>query len=353
MEDLAIRNPPVARLLELDLTVPRALDSLSNPSIFDLLLALNAARAWGELVVKRASEVAVPLEDGHLLLTDEAIPPLVTALHGPAYHVAVNPQAHASMRIGRRRDPREVMAALLREMGRLTPSEELEPIFGRPELGFLHRSGEGRYMPKVNAKERRFLEVVADGSRKSTDVHAVSGLARHLTYQLLAVLLPFRVVEFRPQPGAAGDATFIDEVERDRRRLATGSLFDRVGGHWSDSVRQLRRKYDAFLKKYAPGSQGAEHNPEAAAQVLAMAQDAWRQLESPGGRKAARAQMGNLDMASASGILLKHAEMAAMRAEFDEVLECLEMAVEIHPTAENRGLLDRMRSVAGAARPQT
>jgi hypothetical protein len=348
---LVLFNPGGQELASLDLTQPVALESLPHPSIYQLLLGLRQARVSGSLVAHGAKPFTVGLDRGLLMASDTAAETLARLSQLPQVTVSIKPDVAPPVPGSRRRDPVDLCAQALREQCHLMRTEELDMIFGHPRLGFLHKVARpaGSYVPKLNPKEKRFLDVVVDGKRLVVDVPAVSGLARHLTWQLLILLRAFGWLAFKEDP-AAGAQNLTTRVADDRARLAKANLFERVGGHWSDHPTQLNQRYQEMLKKYGPGSHSAKLAPEHAGAICAMAKEAWQKLSTSQGRRQAREFLGGLDLGAAADILVKHSELSAMRREWSVVLQFLEAAVELHPSPENRQLLEAAQAEMEKAR---
>ena len=348
---LVLHNPGSHELVSLDLTHPVALETLPHPSLYQLLLGLRQVRASGTLVAHGPKPATVGLDRGLVMASDAAAEALTHAAQLPEVTITIKPEAAPPVPGARRRDPYDLCATAMRDHLHLMRTEELDMLLGHPRLGYLHKVNRpaGSYSPKLNQKEKRFMDVVVDGKRMVVDVPAVSGLPKHLTWQLLILLRAFGWLEFREDP-AAGAESLATRVADDRVRLAKSNLFERVGGHWSDHPSSLAQRYKEMVKKYGPGSHNAKIAPEDSAAICALAKEASQKLSSYQGRKEARTFLGGLDLSAAADILVKHSELSAMRKEWSVVLQFLEAAVELYPSQGNRQLLETAQAELEKAR---
>jgi hypothetical protein len=225
--------------------------------------------------------------------------------------------------------------------------EVLEQHYGKADVGYLHRTDKTtwRYVPPLNAKEQRFLNVIVDGTRRVTDMPTVSGLPhRQGTFRAAAFLRAFGLVAFQPQSSAAKqDAA--PSLESELARLKGLDAFSQLGAHWSEHPRLLEQRYRDLVRKFGLGSQAAQRSPATCAGILKVVENAWRMLSAPEGRRAVRSALGEQDYHAAADILVKHAEIAHVRMELEEMLRALEVAAELYPSQENRGLLQRAQEV--------
>ncbi|MEW5855439.1 MAG: hypothetical protein AB2A00_42090, partial [Myxococcota bacterium] len=340
LPELPIRLLPPRELIDVDLTVIPSLEGLGTPTLMQLFLALHGARVTGRLVFHAPGELAFPVEAGAPVLGPEEQEALAAAAVRPGLKVTVLPEPGGRSSTARRRDAREVVATVYREQLRALQGENLEALLVEARSGFPKRAelGVGAFFPKVDAKERRLWEVVLDGTRSLSELPAVSGLPRHVTFRLLALLMAFRLVDLGGQRRVQQEDTAAT-VERELDRLRAANLFDRLAAHWSDHPRLLHQRHQEVLARYAPSSRAAQAAPQAAAAIRALVEQAYEQLKTPQGRRKARSELGSIDLAAAADVLIKHAELATVRQEWLVVRENMEMAVELYPSEENKALL--------------
>ncbi|MEL7370250.1 MAG: DUF4388 domain-containing protein [Myxococcota bacterium] len=209
-------------------------------------------------------------------------------------------------------------------------------------------------------RDLRFLELQVDGTKTITDAVLGSPLGRLASLRLVALGLALGFVKFtdRAQPrkrdstasGGANPAEKRIKAEMQERLLLLKSQnhFERLGVHWSAHHRSYRAAYDKAMKELdlkKPPLKGCPDEIKALVrQLRSELESAFRGLNDAQQRTAYRKKLfDKTEREYASDMLVKQGEVALMRGDRMQAIECLETAVELNATQRNRSLLTSAR----------
>ena len=344
---IAPKSPP--DFLEYQLIHPPDPRTRSQHLLPELLMSLASNKISGTLNLSSEDKtVEVVLRSGVMLLSSDERQTLIDFGLAAKGQVQLSPNFPDRIPAAKKpRDPRSIVAELTRKQLSRQRSSELE-------LGLASRSelfpvpapqvSPVMYGLKLDPKEERFLDLILDGSRPLNEIPRVAGMLRPATFRLVYLLIIYKLIAFReesiPDPSADPVLLFTQECQR----LIAAGPFEILGVHWSEHPQMIRQRFFKRSERFSAGSKQAKLKPELARQVRKKMEAAAQQLSSIEGRRDARQALGDLDLRSAAHILARHAELASIREDDQTVRLSMEMALELHPSQENRDLFKRLSS---------
>ena len=240
---------------------------------------------------------------------------------------------------------------------------DVEDLFGRGlSRTVAHASDVDQIATSLQLAPRdlRFLELQVDGTKSAHDAVTGSPLGRLASLRLVALGLVLGFVRYTDQAAprqrtstgtdAAGQAAK-KLIAKLKDRLSTTKQqnhFDRLGVHWSAHHRTYRAAYEAAAEEFnlsRPPLKDAPNEARGLAkQIRAELDSAFKALNDSNQRPSYRKQLfDSTEREYAADMLVKQGEVALMRGDRVQAIECLETAVELSATPRNRALLKSAR----------
>lgn len=210
----------------------------------------------------------------------------------------------------------------------------------------LPRGGRGIEPYVQDPKHATTMVQWLDGSRKLRDVLIASPLGRIVTSRMLVLLKVAQAVEF----GATGSFKAVETDARDGasakdtrettfRQLERPNYFDRLGVHFTSHPKEIEAACHKMLCEVGTGK-----DPQAQ-RARGLLDETRRALGDSSARKKYRDQaIGRERVELAADLLLRQAQLLAMRGEAVRVRELLDVADEMKPSRESavlRAKIDR------------
>ena len=259
-----------------------------------------------------------------------------------------------------------VMARHIRGRLEALSVAEVEQLFGRGLSRTIdHRPDVDQLATSLQLAPRdlRFLELQVDGTKTVGDAATGSALTRLASLRLLALGLGLGFVRYTdgpaprastPAPPAAAKAEsrLTAKLQEKLKLVRSQNHFERLGVHWSAHHRTYRSAYDAEIAEVdltkPPLRDAAEEAKTVARNIRVELDTAFKALTEAHTRSAYRKQLFDpTEREYASDMLVKQGEVALMRGDRVQAIECLETAVELSPTPRNRSLLKSARDGRG------
>ncbi|HEY8208595.1 MAG TPA: J domain-containing protein [Myxococcaceae bacterium] len=237
---------------------------------------------------------------------------------------------------------------------RFSVLRELLKRYGEADLG----SGLSARMgmsPKLNAHGMGLLRVIGLsepqlrmaqrllGGSHPLDVVLNNGIGIRSTWAVIYLeQLLGGMTWVEPQPR---ENVVVEELRFLVERLRVADHFEVLGLHYTSPPRSVDRAYERLQREYGPGSRAAAQSAKLAEEIWQRVQQAYGTLKTAVGRKQYRKdRFPNVRMDYASQIVTSQSQLAEMRGELDLAIDLLEAAIELNPTAELMGHINRVRA---------
>lgn len=207
----------------------------------------------------------------------------------------------------------------------------------------------------LSPRDLRFLELQVDGTKTVVDAAMGSPLGRLASLRLVALGLALGFVQFTNQAaprarasthgGTSAEMQKLKKQFKERLALMNGqNHFERLGVHWSAHHRSFRAAYDEVSRgldtNRSPLRDAPHEVKDVARQIRSELDNAFKVLTDPQRRAQYRKQLFDAtEREYAADMLVKQGEVALMRGDRVQAIECLETAVELAATPRNRSLL--------------
>jgi hypothetical protein len=190
---------------------------------------------------------------------------------------------------------------------------------------------------KLSKEERRFVEVVGSKSWRMREIFSVSPLSRLNT---AATIWAFSELGFFNFKDTEDDARYLERVEkmigRKVKQINGGTLFDMLDLHWislPDETRiaytRLMEEFDPAQFKNLPGEQTKKLK-----NIREHIEEAYRVLSSDTKRREYRKEkVEDFLIVQSAALLAKKGEMAIMRHDRAEAVNCFAKALELVPSS--------------------
>jgi hypothetical protein len=191
----------------------------------------------------------------------------------------------------------------------------------------------------LSDKERKVIELAADGTTTLKDGIAMSLLSHTQTDRLFLIAGFLGFVEFRTQGlPKGGIETLEKELKSALERLKNEDHFLRLGVHWTTHPKHYAGAYQKMTDRWGPASRTRQHSPvcaELAAAIQALMDEAIMTIETNDSRGEYRLQrVGKETIIFGTDFLYKQAHLALFREEWDLAQEIIESAIDILPRQE-------------------
>lgn len=241
----------------------------------------------------------------------------------------------------------------LRTYARDMPAEELATSL-RPWLDKYVYFADGAQRAidemKTNTDETSFFKIVASTSYRLRELFAVSNLPRSATAGMIWTLADLHLVEFREEEAGTRGVERLARVLDDRRRaVVKGTLFEALDLHWICTSPEVEASWKKLSAEYGPGSHarwGAE-NQKAVEGLYENLRAAYERLRDDKARREYRASvMERMQIEQSAEMLAKKGDMAVMKENVREALDCFSKACELVPNVpEYQAGLTRARAM--------
>ena len=206
-------------------------------------------------------------------------------------------------------------------------------------------------------RDLRFLELQVDGSRTVHDAVLGSALGRLASLRLVALGLSLGFVRYADQRGQTEHRStrqvnrvspalknLQKQLEEKRLLVQSQNHFERLGLHWSAHHRSYRAALDQTLQELDPAAPplaaASDETKAVARRIRADLEASFKVLNDPEQRSKYRKKLFDpTEREYAADMLIKQGEVALMRGDRMQAIECLETAVELNATPRNRALL--------------
>ena len=210
-------------------------------------------------------------------------------------------------------------------------------------------------------RDLRFLELQVDGTRTVQDAVMGSPMGRLASLRLIGLGLALGFVRYTdaPKPRERRASTSSDgaspierklkkQLQEDLQLLQSQNHFERLGVHWSAHHRTYRAAYDAALAqvdaKKPPLRDASDESKGLARKIRAELEQSFKVLDDAQQRAQYRKTLFDAtEREYASDMLVKQGEVALMRGDRVQAIECFETAAELNASQRNRALLKSAR----------
>jgi hypothetical protein len=127
----------------------------------------------------------------------------------------------------------------------------------------------------LSPRELRFVEHVLDGGTSADEILRGGGIGRETAVHLMFVLHLFRALDWRSVEDRPGESP-ADKLRQRARKLEKADHFEALGVHWSVSRAELERALHHMEEELKPGGRWSQIEPQATAQILARARQAYQ-----------------------------------------------------------------------------
>ena len=127
----------------------------------------------------------------------------------------------------------------------------------------------------LSPRELRFVEHVLDGGTSADEILRRGGIGRETAVHIMFVLHLFRALEWRSVEDRPGESP-ADRLRQRARKLEKADHFEALGVHWSVSRAELERALHHIEEELKPGGRWSQIEPQATAQILARARQAYQ-----------------------------------------------------------------------------
>jgi hypothetical protein len=191
----------------------------------------------------------------------------------------------------------------------------------------------------LSDKERKVLELAADGTMTLKEGVAMSLLSRTQTDRLFIIAAFLGFVEFRTLGLPKGGVETLEkELKSTLERLKTEDYFLRLGVHWTSHPKHYPAAYRKMTDRWGPASRVRQHTPltaELAAAIQELMDEAYNAIQDQSARMEYRLRrFGKETLIFGTDFLYKQAHLAVFREEWELAQEIIESAIDIRPKGE-------------------
>ncbi len=203
---------------------------------------------------------------------------------------------------------------------------------------------------KLNSEEAGFLKIVASTSYRLRELFAVSNLARSATAGMVWSLADLHLIEFRDAEAQARGVERLARVLEDRKRAALrGTMFEALDLHWICTAEEVETAWRKLSVEFGADSvpRWGEENRKLVEDIYAKLKSAYEALRVDSKRREYRAElMERMQIEQSAEMLAKKGDMAFMKENAREALDCFVKATELMPNvAEYRDGLNKARAM--------
>lgn len=188
---------------------------------------------------------------------------------------------------------------------------------------------------KTNAEEQAFFKIVGSTSYRLRELFAVSNLSRSATAGMVWALADLHLLDFRDEEAGSRGTERMARMLDDRRRAVTkGTLFEALDLHWICTTADVEAAWKRLSAEYGPASHARWGAPNLSLvnQLHAGMEKAYQRLSSDARRREYRAEiMEKMKVEQSAEMLAKKGDMAVMKENAREALDCFSKAVELMP----------------------
>lgn len=242
------------------------------------------------------------------------------------------------------------LVAAIRLFTRSSYASDLDPllreVLGRyPYLTGTLTPAYAEYL--FSDKERKVLELAADGTNTLKDGIAMSLLSHTQTDRLFLIAWFLGFVEFRTQGLPKGGVETLEkELKSTFERLKVEDHFQRLGLHWTTHPKHYAAAFRKMADRWGPASSVRRHSPlcaEMADAIMGLMDEAFNSIEEHRARVAYRlVRKGKETLVFGTDFLFKQANLAVFREDWEQALEIIESAIDILPRQEFLRLRERV-----------
>lgn len=204
---------------------------------------------------------------------------------------------------------------------------------------------------RMTPDEQQFVKIVRGTSYRLRELSSVSNLSRSQTATMVWCLQTLGLLVFRSDEAAArGSERVARELLARKSTMQRGTLFDRLELHWICTSADVEAAWARLAQTYGPDHVD-DHGPEWRSTmelIAAKMQEAYERLRTDASRREYRSEVFEKMMIEQSAaILAEKGEMAFMKANGNEALDCFVRAAELMPKHDAyRAGLQRARAMA-------
>lgn len=188
---------------------------------------------------------------------------------------------------------------------------------------------------KTNAEETAFFKIVSSTSYRLRELFAVSNLPRSATAGMIWTLADLHLVDFREEEAGSRGVERLARVLDDRRRAVTkGTLFEALDLHWICTSVEVEAAWKKLSAEYGPegAAKWGVENRKAVNDVYEHLRQAYERLRQDKARRDYRASvMERSQIEQSAEMLAKKGDMAVMKENAREALDCFSKATELAP----------------------
>ena len=189
---------------------------------------------------------------------------------------------------------------------------------------------------RMSANEKKLVEIITSRAWRLREVFSVSPLSRQNTAAVILAMNELGFMQYRREADAARAVAALEEdVRRKKLRTEKATQFDIIEVHWISERHEVEEGYRKLVAAYTldPNLTLAADVRSDAAVILQRAKAAYELLVDDARRREYRKKLFDaVTLQQSAELLSKRGEMAIMRKDRREALNCFSKALELMPT---------------------
>jgi tetratricopeptide (TPR) repeat protein len=189
---------------------------------------------------------------------------------------------------------------------------------------------------RMSANEKKLVEIITSRAWRLREVFSVSPLSRQNTAAVILAMNELGFMQYRREADAARAVAALEEdVRRKKLRTEKATQFDIIEVHWISERHEVEEGYRKLVAAYTldPKLELAADVRSDATVILQRAKSAYELLLDDARRREYRKKLFDaVTLQQSAELLSKRGEMAIMRKDRREALNCFSKALELMPT---------------------
>lgn len=190
---------------------------------------------------------------------------------------------------------------------------------------------------KLSTEEQQFVKILTSTSYRLRELFRVSNLSRSYTAALMWAFSDLKLVEYRAEQAQSRINDKLEKLVSDRKRqIEKGTMFDRLDLHWICTKTDVEAAWNRVSQELSPQTLAAydvRYRAELEKMLPAM-QAAYELLIDDAKRREYRRQIvEKVTIDHSADILLRKGEMAIVKGNAREAVECFTKATDLWPNS--------------------
>jgi tetratricopeptide (TPR) repeat protein len=189
---------------------------------------------------------------------------------------------------------------------------------------------------RMTPNEKKLVEIITSRAWRLREVFSVSPLSRQNTAAVILAMNELGFMQYRREADAARAVAALEEdVRRKKLRTEKATQFDIIEVHWISERHEVEEGYRKLVAAYTldPKLELAADVRSDATVILQRAKSAYELLLDDARRREYRKKLFDaVTLQQSAELLSKRGEMAIMRKDRREALNCFSKALELMPT---------------------